>query len=403
MLEHLVLGLTVLLWIVTVVKAVDLRGARATSRTWLWFTLLLLAVAGSFFAASPTLRLERLTGVGQISDVLGRTALLGAAFSSQSLILSVTTPGGAEPMMRSSRAVPLGLATVAMWCTFAAGSAAGGVTFGSRAETSFWSEAFTVAFAAYFTYALLDVLLRAARYSSSASGQPLATGLQMIAMGAGLGVVYAVVKIVAIGMDVGGRPMPFLVEAVVGQTSAMAGGVLVALGSCWPSLRRRQAELRAWAEAYRVHRELYPLWSALMAVAPALALEPVGSQLLDRLRVRDMDMRVYRRIIEIRDGELELRPHLDAAVADQAMGEALASGCAVEDATAIAEARMLETGIASASRASTVTTPWTSRGPDSGSTAGEISWMCSVARHFRPPPGASEHALLHPHRAERLA
>jgi hypothetical protein len=99
---------------------------------------------------------------------------------------------------------------------------------------------------------------------------------------------------------------------------------------------------------YRAHRELYPLWSALREISPEIALDPAPSEFYDRLRVRDLDFRLYRRIIEIRDGRLALRPFFDADVARHAREDALRSGLTDGDVEAAVEARVLAAGIESA-------------------------------------------------------
>ena len=46
---------------------------------------------------------------------------------------------------------------------------------------------------------------------------------------------------------------------------------------------------------------LYPLWTDLLRDVPQVALEPPASRWRDRLQVRDLEFRLYRRVIEIED------------------------------------------------------------------------------------------------------
>ncbi|MGV9264869.1 MAB_1171c family putative transporter [Kitasatospora sp. NPDC003701] len=99
------------------------------------------------------------------------------------------------------------------------------------------------------------------------------------------------------------------------RVSAVAGAVCVTLGfagataSAWADWAGR---VRAWHD----HRRLGPLWSAMRAALPEIEL--VTSERLfggGRGRGRaDVRFALYRRIIEIRDGQLTLRPHLHPAV-----------------------------------------------------------------------------------------
>jgi hypothetical protein len=54
-------------------------------------------------------------------------------------------------------------------------------------------------------------------------------------------------------------------------------------------------------------RRLYPLWAGLCQAVPGIALDPVPAW-ADRLDPRDLQVRLYRRVIEIRDGYMALTP-----------------------------------------------------------------------------------------------
>jgi hypothetical protein len=70
-----------------------------------------------------------------------------------------------------------------------------------------------------------------------------------------------------------------------------------------------------WLRRYRRYRRLGPLWSALYQAEPAIALQP-PSRLRGLFPTR---LRLYRRVIEIRDGLLALRPYRpDSGGADEA-------------------------------------------------------------------------------------
>jgi hypothetical protein len=61
------------------------------------------------------------------------------------------------------------------------------------------------------------------------------------------------------------------------------------------------------AGLHRSLRLLYPLWEGLCQAVPGIALDPVP-RWADRLDPRDLRMRLYRRVIEIRDGYMALNP-----------------------------------------------------------------------------------------------
>ncbi|MFF2847551.1 MAB_1171c family putative transporter [Streptomyces sp. NPDC058001] len=63
-----------------------------------------------------------------------------------------------------------------------------------------------------------------------------------------------------------------------------------------------------WMRRYRLYRRLGPLWSALYQAERAIALEPPG--LLHGNTLFPTRLHLYRRVIEIRDGLLAIRPYL---------------------------------------------------------------------------------------------
>jgi hypothetical protein len=143
------------------------------------------------------------------------------------------------------------------------------------------------------------------------------------------------------------------------------------------------------------------LWSALYEVTPEIALDPAESEFLDRLRIRDLDFRLYRRVIEIRDGRLALRPFLDADVARRARKEALKSGLDDGRVEAAVEARVLAAGVENARqhRAPAEVLPASELGGED--IASEVEWLLQVA-HVSPgaDPIASGSSTSPPGRPE---
>jgi hypothetical protein len=124
----------------------------------------------------------------------------------------------------------------------------------------------------------------------------------------------------------------------------------------------------------------WPVRWYLHEVAPEIAFDPAASELRDRLRFRNLDFRLYRRVIEIRDGRLSLRPFLDADVARRAREEALKSGQRDGDVEATVEARVLATGVENARlrRRPTEVLPASEHGGDDFMS--EVEWFLRVAR-----------------------
>jgi hypothetical protein len=92
-----------------------------------------------------------------------------------------------------------------------------------------------------------------------------------------------------------------------------------------------------WSAYWR----LYPLWDALRLVIPEIQLPPEPGM---RWNIR---YRLHRRVIEIRDAELVLRPYAAAEVAGQAAATARSSGLRPDVAAAVVEAAIIVSSIQS--------------------------------------------------------
>ncbi|MFD0377659.1 MAB_1171c family putative transporter [Streptomyces sp. NPDC127112] len=95
-----------------------------------------------------------------------------------------------------------------------------------------------------------------------------------------------------------------------------AGIVILSLGLTNSSWGPAASRLLAWGRSYRSYRALYPLWRDLYESSPDIALEPPGAS------VSDLDYRLHRRVVEIRDGWRDLRPYIDRTTVGGSAGDA---------------------------------------------------------------------------------
>jgi len=160
----------------------------------------------------------------------------------------------------------------------------------------------------------------------------------------------------------------------------------IAVGAALPAAGRRWRAVLDWCRRYAAHDKLYPLWSALTAVSPGVALDPATSRTRDRLRIRDLEMRLYRRVIEIRDGRLALRDALPQSVAESSHARAQVIGLNRRESEAFVEAKVLEAALEAIAAGDPVAAqPWKGIGSGAESTAVEVEWLRTVAANFAAP------------------
>lgn len=172
-------------------------------------------------------------------------------------------------------------------------------------------------------------------------------------------------------------------------TLPITGVLLITIGATLP----------VWGQAltapWRHHRRartlhaLEPLWRALHDAFPQIAL-PAG-------RHHDPAFRLYRRVIEIDDGKLLLRPWLDPAVTEAATRTATASGPHGSPLRATVEAIEIAAALdAYAAGALAAASLPAVAAPSVTDLASEAAWLATVATAFRSSPLVRDRARLLP-------
>ena len=326
--DALVIAAAALLWVAFAVKAVDAhRHPDKPTLRMLAAMLGALAVTATLFSPGVNTWLSELTGIANVADPLARTFLVVGAWLVQAFLLHLTQPSAEEAARRSRRRLwPAALTLIALWALFLAAP----VDDVTERMTAVYGDlalvqAYLLVFLLYLGAALIDLMRGALRYAPAASG-PLRTGLRSVGLGAACGLAYVAVKVTFLVLVMIGSPGPPELESILARSAAAAAGIFVVIGATWPAIGPRAAALRSGVSAYIRHRQLYPLWAALYRVEPGIALDPVESALADALRLRQPGFRLYRRVIEIQDGRLALRPFLDSGVADHLRVDAESAG-----------------------------------------------------------------------------
>ncbi|MEU8891111.1 MAB_1171c family putative transporter [Streptomyces sp. NPDC048442] len=150
------------------------------------------------------------------------------------------------------------------------------------------------------------------RYANLAERPWLRRGMWTVVAGAVLVLTYCALRLI----EVIGVSMSFSVGRwdTLRWLSGDIGSFLEIVGWTVPAWGPRLSAARRWASAYRQYRRLRPLWEALYRATPDIALDPPG-RLAQRMPPRDLELGLYRRVIEIQDGWMALRPYTCPAVA----------------------------------------------------------------------------------------
>ncbi|WP_327002765.1 hypothetical protein OHA72_48015 [Dactylosporangium sp. NBC_01737] len=182
-----------------------------------------------------------------------------------------------------------------------------------------------------------DIIRLCLPYARAAGRVWLSRGLRLTAVGAGLGLLYCLVRAATLiegqlGTD------PKRLEALVPVFAAF-GAMLVIVGLTLPSFGPRLSRIAAWQVQRRAYRQLYPLWEAITVTVTEVVLDPPASP--DRGILRDVNRRLRRRVVEIGDGIRQLRHHMSDTVAAAAAATADAQGLTGQPRDAAARAAQI--------------------------------------------------------------
>ncbi len=285
------------LWLITLAR---LPAAIRTSRqrpVWLVVAALTLSVTATQAPVERALR--RITGIDQIPELVKHLAVVVASSAMLLVVARIMATGqGRHTAVIVALPRAAVVVSIAMTAIFPAAATHAGPDYFLPVRPAFTT--LTVYWAIYLGYVTIMAVVFSRlflRYLRSASSGPLRASLPFIA----LGVLFAGAYVVLRGSLLLAPTNQAMIElhrfASFFTVLSFATGVAVSSSHRWRKALRD----------YHALQRLYPLWRTLCTAVPHIALERPRPRLVDRMTVRVPGHRLYRRIIEIRDGLLTLR------------------------------------------------------------------------------------------------
>ncbi len=343
-----------------------------------------LAVSYTLFTAPVWAWVDRALGVPNIGGILNQGLVIVLTAAQLAVVLGWSgPPARVWPRIRL-RLWLYGLVLGAMAVLYALALATGTQDhdYVLALVGSPFYQVYLVLYLGAYTLGQADVLRLCWRYAKVAGRTWLRLGLRLAAISSALGLVYSAGRaadLVAGLFAYTGQPW----EPVV-QASIALAALFKITGWTVPGWGPRVSEWFGGLDRRRALRELAPLWAALYRAEPDIALvDPLAGA----WRRPGTAFRLYRRVIEIRDGELALRPWLDPAVAELARRLADEAGLTGEEHAAVVEAARLRMALRDKADGHR-TTGAAPLSPAEGVTdlAGELAWLRRVARAFESSP-----------------
>ncbi|MER8073374.1 MAB_1171c family putative transporter [Streptomyces sp. NPDC094034] len=233
-----------------------------------------------------------------------------------------------------------------------------------------------------FVAGLLANIRMMRKYSALVDGMPWTRrGLRITLYGSVLGLGLAVTKVPSMIAIWFGYDFLNFANIVIGPLLSSAAALLHHLGATLPAWGSRLEER---GRLLRCLLQMQPLWHALTQARPDIAYDSVpDSRLSTIVRAHSLKRILYRAVIEIRDGQRELRPYFDPNVAAVAYELAAEAGLDEHDRRNVMDAAVLAAAIQAKHQGTSV--PGSST-VELSATAGElpeeIAALASLGRAF---------------------
>jgi uncharacterized protein DUF6545 len=379
------------------VKAASMLRLRREPGQGLLLTLL-LTLAVTCFALSDKVQYQEDRLYHDLGRLLSNVTTMIAAFAILALLMTLSLPlPEARPKVRR-RLLALAVCVTGMAVSFTAASPLPETLgdFGDLYDTRPELLVYITLFIAFLGTALAELLVLAWRYARLARRRPyLRGGLMLMCAGSVLGLVYLAEKTVYVITQAAHWPPPFASDQSCSSllappqcafsiTLPITAVLLAALGATLPVWGPALTAPFRYYRNRRFFHALEPLWQRLRDEFPQITLPEQDK----RASRPDLALRLYRRVIEIDDGRLLLRPYLSPAITIAAGEAAAAHGLRGQDLRATIEAAE----IAAALRARQADFPIPAESPPertdsrTSDVSREAAWLARVARAYATSP-----------------
>jgi hypothetical protein len=336
----------VLAWLAVAYKFPALKKGRSSEAARaLWLSLLLFACALTILIPGVYLAIDRLTNVPNLARLLGHTLVIFASCSSLALLIHLSVSRKqAATYVRRALWLAISVNLILGLCFVLSKSVVEEpIAFTAHYADSVFIEVYRLAFIAYVGIMLLAVVRLSIRYRLVSRSHPsMHLGITFVIVGAILGLGYVAHGLLYLLARRLNLPYPIpddVASTVLGALSVstvVVGATMPEWGSLLPIPQAYQ-----WFDNRRACRRLYPLWRDLSACAPDVVLGSVPSPLADAISLRDVGIRLYRRVVEIRDGRLAIAFYVPPGTAERAEVLGRAAGLTGHELLATIEAACL--------------------------------------------------------------
>ncbi|WP_434587554.1 MAB_1171c family putative transporter [Streptomyces sp. A5-4] len=362
------------------------RGGHRPTGTWA-MAALLVSFALAFASYTPVVENAAESLVPHVGRLLSNSFTLAAATSVLAFMLQLNLEPEAARRSIRLRVLFLGIAVTGMTVLFAAEE------MNDRSPRIY--ALYVLIYISYLGVTAKDFLVQTWKQSKRSRRTSQRVGLRMTAVGCLFALLYSAYKVfvmisLGLGLDLiadhSRCSSPLVpVRCLFSVTSPALAVLLITLGLTLPAVAwpisqflRRRWESRSFAA-------LGPLWKDITGATPEVVLDPADAHEEDH--ADDSDFFLHRRVIEINDGGLALRPHRSVTVQESAARAVASRGLAdTAQGDAIVEAAVLSAAVRAKAAGAGLPGEAAPQAPGTESREGnlraETEWLLLVAHAY---------------------
>ncbi len=346
------------------------------------FTLIALAVG----LVLKTPGLSSAADTPELVQFLVNACALLSAFGTQVVLLyMLRTPADALAPVRRRTALTAVTLVLMLMYFLAAGPVPGEADARRMHQAEPGLLEFRGLYLAFLTWAFVDIVRLCRRFASLAGDRLLAAGLRLVAAGGVVGLGYVLAGVLQIA-GAAAQDVDVVREAHRASNALIAlATVLVVVGSTLPAVGSRIDTLAGSSSGGQAEDGLEPLWRALTSALPEIVLPT------DR---ESEDEELYRRVIEVEDARLALRPLRTPGLQEAAERAVQLCGVGERERQAALEAAALALALERRARGHVLMAPTSPAAlldvgcgeqPDDRDLHSQIGWLSAVGRWFSNP------------------
>lgn len=202
-----------------------------------------------------------------------------------------------------------------------------------------------ITYLSFMTWTIAGSLGMCIRYRRLSDSDLVRTGMTLLAAGCAGGLLFVAWRVtVLLSIVYAGEAGLVRWDTLVAAAVIGPSLLLVVIGASWQVLSARGHALRLSFDAWVALRRLRGLWESLVAVAPDVVLDPPLGRWVEGWLPGRVQLRLHRRVIEIRDGIAAVGAYVPSAAQAGAEQLALTYRREAVDRAAAAEAAWLALG-----------------------------------------------------------